>query len=106
MLQNKYVGFDVHKATTVAAAICEDGSIFMRAEIPTTEEAIIGFVESLKGSVHVAFEEGTQAQWLHDLLEPRVSSVTVCRGLPRAPNGTKAIAPMHWSSPPSSGAAI
>lgn len=89
MLQKKYVGLDVHKATTVAAAVCEDGSVFIRAEIPTTEEAVIGFVGSLKGAVHVAFEEGTQAQWLHDLLEPLVSSVTVCRGLPRAPKRNK-----------------
>jgi transposase len=28
--------------------------------------------------VHVAFEEGTPAQWLHDLLEPVVSRVIVC----------------------------
>lgn len=89
MLQNKYVGLDVHKATTVAAASCEEGSVFMRAEIPTSEEAILGFIESLKGSIHLAFEEGTQAQWLHDLLEPRVSSVTVCRGLPRASKRNK-----------------
>jgi len=28
--------------------------------------------------VHVAFEEGTQAQWLHDLLLPHVTRVVVC----------------------------
>jgi transposase len=32
----------------------------------------------MRGAVHVAFEEGTQAQWLHDLLVPLVESVTVC----------------------------
>jgi transposase len=82
MLQIKYVGFDVHKATTVVVVLRADGSVFIRAEIPTSEQAILSFLETLNGSVHVAFEEGTQAQWLHDLIEPRVSSVTVCRGLP------------------------
>jgi transposase len=28
--------------------------------------------------VHVAFEEGTQAQWLHDLISPHVERVVVC----------------------------
>jgi hypothetical protein len=28
--------------------------------------------------VHVAFEEGHQAQWLHDLLKPNVHRVVVC----------------------------
>jgi hypothetical protein len=28
--------------------------------------------------VHVAFEEGPQAQWLHDLLRPLVERVVVC----------------------------
>ncbi len=32
----------------------------------------------MRGSVHVTFEEGTQAQWLHDLLIPRVHRVLVC----------------------------
>jgi len=89
MLQIKYVGFDVHKATTVVVVLCADGSVFIRAEIPTTEQGIIGFLGTLNGTVHVAFEEGTQAQWLHDLIEPLVSSVTVCRGLPRAPKRNK-----------------
>lgn len=31
----------------------------------------------MRGSVHVAFEEGTQAQWLHDLLSPQVGRVVV-----------------------------
>ncbi|MEZ4423049.1 MAG: hypothetical protein R3E98_06560 [Gemmatimonadota bacterium] len=26
----------------------------------------------------MTYEEGTQAQWLHDLLEPRVARVLVC----------------------------
>ncbi len=89
MLQIKYVGFDVHKATTVVVVLCADGSIFIRAEIPTGEQSILSFLETLNGTVHVAFEEGTQAQWLHDLIEPVVSSVTVCRGLRRAPKRNK-----------------
>ena len=32
----------------------------------------------MRGSIHVTFEEGTQAQWLYDLLVPVVDRVLVC----------------------------
>ena len=32
----------------------------------------------MRGAIHVAFEKGTQAQWLHDLLTPVVDRVVVC----------------------------
>src|SRR5213078_4282643 len=65
----QYLAFDVHQATVVATVRDEHGSIRMRATVPTEASAIVGLVRSL-GRVYVAFEEGTQAQWLHDLLEP------------------------------------
>jgi transposase len=34
----------------------------------------------MRGALHVAFEEGTQSQWLHDLLMPVVDRVVVCDG--------------------------
>jgi fermentation-respiration switch protein FrsA (DUF1100 family) len=39
----------------------------------------------MRGSIHVAFEEGTQAQWLYDLLALVADQVIVCdrRGEPR-----------------------
>ncbi len=43
----------------------------------------------MRGAVHVAFEEGTQAQWLHDLLAPRVDRVVVCDRRGERRHGTK-----------------
>lgn len=40
----------------------------MRATVPTEEKPIVKLVRSAGARVHVAFEEGTQAQWLHDVL--------------------------------------
>jgi hypothetical protein len=60
----KYVGLDVHQATTVASVREESGRILVRAVVPTEEAALLEFFVGLRGSVHVAFEEGTQAQWL------------------------------------------
>jgi transposase len=43
----------------------------------------------MRGSVHVVFEEGTQAQWLYDLLVPCVAQVVVCNRRDARPHGTK-----------------
>jgi hypothetical protein len=47
--------------------------------------ALLEFFRGMRGAVHVVFEEGTQAQWLYDLLVPRVAQVLVCdrRGQPQ-----------------------
>jgi hypothetical protein len=58
----KYVGLDVHQATTVASVREQSGHILARAVVPTEEAALLEFFGGLRGSVHVAFEEGTQEQ--------------------------------------------
>lgn len=74
----KYVGLDVHQATTVASVREESGRVIARTILPTEEPALLELFRGMRGSIHVAFEEGTQAQWLHDLLSPQVDRVVVC----------------------------
>ena len=74
----KYVALDVHQATTVASVRGEGGRVLARTILPTEEAAVVEFFRGMRGSVHVAFEEGTQAQWLHDLLTSLVDRVVVC----------------------------
>jgi transposase len=74
----KYVGLDVHQATTVASVREQSGRVIARTILPTEASALVEFFHGMRGQVHVAFEEGTQAQWLYDLLLPLVASVTVC----------------------------
>jgi hypothetical protein len=75
---NKYVALDVHKATTAASVRTQSGEVIQRSVLSTDPSALIEFFGSMRGSVHVAFEEGTQAQWLYDLLSPVVDYVIVC----------------------------
>jgi len=84
----KYVGLDVHQDTTVACVRDETNRIVARHILATEESALIAFVRGMRGTIHVALEEGTQAQWLHDLLEREVQSVIVCnrRGEPSQGN--------------------
>jgi transposase len=73
-----YLGLDVHQATIVATCRNESGAIVLKATVPTEAKAIVGLVRGQGPRVHVAFEEGTQAQWLHDLLRPVAERVIVC----------------------------
>jgi transposase len=84
----KYVGLDVHQSTTLATVRQSSGKIIARSVLPTEDAALLEFFAGMRGAVHVAFEEGTQAQWLHDLLSPRVARVIVCdrRGAPKQGN--------------------
>jgi len=74
----QYLALDVHQATVVASMRNEQGTVVMQATVPTEAEAILRLVRAAGARVHVAFEEGTQAQWLHDLLEPHAEHVVVC----------------------------
>ena len=74
----KYVALDVHQATTAASVRAETGQVIARAILPTEARALTEFFGGMRGAVPVAFEEGTQAQWLHDLLIPLVHRVVVC----------------------------
>jgi len=74
----KYVALDVHQATTVASVREESGRVIARPIVPTERSAIVELFRGMRGTIHVAFEEGTQAQWLHDLIAPLVARVVVC----------------------------
>src|SRR5947207_15374528 len=84
----KYVALDVHQATTVASVREESGRVIARSVLPTDSGALTEFVRGRRGTRHVTFEEGTQAQWLYELLAPLVDPVGVCdrRGAPRQGN--------------------
>ncbi|MBT7067181.1 MAG: IS110 family transposase [Verrucomicrobia bacterium] len=74
----KYVGADVHGQTTCFCVLDSSGQKIMETTVATTSSALESFVRALSGEVHVAFEEGTQAQWLYYLLSRQVKRVVVC----------------------------
>ena len=78
MNDTKYIGLDVHQATISVAVLDSAGKLVMEAILETKAETILQFIHGLRGSLHVTFEEGTCAAWLHDLLKPHVAQVLVC----------------------------
>jgi transposase len=89
----KYIGMDVHKATTVIAVMNYAGKIVSESIIETTASSILDFIKSQRGTLHVTFEEGTQATWLYDLIRPHVAHVVVCNPRKIAKQGNKADKP-------------
>lgn len=85
----KYVGLDVHQATTVVAVREEGGRVITHEVLATEAVALTAFFRAMRGRIHVTFEEGTQAQWLHDLLLPLVERVVVCNRRDARRVGTK-----------------
>jgi transposase len=78
MLSTKYIGLDVHKESISIAVMNSAGKLVMECVIETKANAILQFVDGLRGDLQVTFEEGTWAAWLYDLLKPRVTKVVVC----------------------------
>src|SRR5690349_17681077 len=74
----KYIGLDVHQASISVAVLDESGKLVMQSVIATRASAILEFVQGLRGSLQVTFEEGTYSTWLYDLLAQRVGKVVVC----------------------------
>jgi len=77
-MRTYYVGMDVHRASIVIVVLNGAGKVVMQSVIETGAERVRGFLKQLRGKVYVTFEEGTQANWLHDVVRPLVTEVVVC----------------------------
>lgn len=74
----KYIGLDVHKEAISIAVLNGRGKLVMESIIETEAATILQFIQSLRGPLHLTFEEGTWAAWLYDLLKPHVDKLVVC----------------------------
>ena len=74
----KYIGLDVHQATTSAAVLDCSGKLVMECILETKADVLLQFLAGLRGSLQVTFEEGTSAAWMYDLLQPHVAELVVC----------------------------
>lgn len=89
MSSRKYVGFDVHKATTSAAVRNVGGQLVTESVFTTNAESVSSFLRGVGGEIHLTFEEGTQAAWLFELTLPLVASVLVANPRKAVQEGSK-----------------
>ena len=64
----KYIGIDVHQATSVFAVMNHQGRMVGEAILETKTQVISDFLKSQRGTLWVTFEEGTYANWLYDVI--------------------------------------
>src|SRR5437660_11004244 len=69
---------DVHQATISVAVRDARSKLIMECVLETKAATILEFIQGLRGTLAVTFEEGTSAAWLHDLLDPHVNRLLVC----------------------------
>ena len=80
MDSTKYIGMDVHKETIAIAVLNSAGKLVIESILETKAMTILQFVQGLRGTLQVTFEEGTWAAWLYDLLKPYVRSLRLACG--------------------------
>ena len=95
----QYVALDVHQATVVVSVRDEQGSIAMRATVPTEAKAIIGLVRGLGTRVHVVFEEGPRRSGCTTYSNRTRSECSSVIPADAARVGTRAIGSMPIGSP-------
>src|SRR5262247_1876166 len=97
----KYIGCDLHQATTVVAVLDGEGKVVLETIIATEAAAVIRFLKSLSGPLHITFEETTQARWMYDVVRGHVSEAIVCdpRRNKLLGEGSKADKPTRGNSP-------
>jgi transposase len=76
--QHKYVALDVDSANIVAGVYDSRGKCLMLTHLRNEAKVVQEFLRMLSGTLHVTFEEGAQAAWLYQLIQPLVAEVVVC----------------------------
>jgi|HubBroStandDraft_1064217.scaffolds.fasta_scaffold49936_2 transposase len=75
----RYIGLDVHAASCTAAVVDAQGKKLGAHVIETNGEALVKFLATQPGKPKVCMEEGTQSEWLYQVLSPHAQEVVVIR---------------------------
>lgn len=75
-----YIGMDVHQSSTTFCLFdprASEERAYRTLTRPTTAEEIAKVLRPFNGACHVAYEVGTQAQWIAGILRPLAGEVVV-----------------------------
>jgi transposase len=73
----RYIGLDVHAASTTFAVIGESGRRLSSHVVETNGQALVEQLKTIPGKKHVCLEEGTQSTWLYEILSPHAEEIVV-----------------------------
>lgn len=73
----RYIGLDVHQHSCTAVVLNAAGKRLRTDVLETRADVLRDFARAIGRPRHVCFEEGTQSEWLYELLEPLSDEVAV-----------------------------
>jgi hypothetical protein len=68
----KYAGIDLHQSTCLIEIQDQRGHALSQSVVKTEAETLRSFFRGVGGTIHIAFEVGTQSAWLYEILKPLV----------------------------------
>ena len=74
---DRYIGLDVHAASTTIAIVSPSGKRLSSHVVETNGQSLVECVKMIPRPRHVCLEEGTQSAWLYEILSPHVDEVVV-----------------------------
>jgi len=91
---DRYIGLDVHMQSCTMAVMGPTGRRLKEEVVPTNGRELVEAIRKVNGRRHLCMEEGTQSEWLYEILEPYTKETMVVRP-PRRP-GSKSDSSDAW----------
>lgn len=73
----RFIGIDVSATTCTIAVVGPSGKRLKSVVVETNGKALVEAVQLVPGRRHLCIEEGTQAEWLSEILTPHVDEMLV-----------------------------
>ncbi len=74
---DRYIGLDAHASSCTLGVVGPSGKRLGSYVVETNARALIEVLRGIPGSRRLCMEEGTLAEWLHEVLEPHVAELVV-----------------------------
>jgi transposase len=71
----RYLGIDMHRDSCTVVVLSAGGKKTGQQVVPTEAAALVQYVKSLSGELHVCVEEGEWSEWVVEILGPWVQRV-------------------------------
>jgi transposase len=87
----RFIGLDVHGQSCTMVVMGPSGRRLGQHVVETNAKALIDQIRAVAGDKHLCMEEGTQSEWLYEVLEPHAKQIVVTQPLQRAGSKNDAI---------------
>lgn len=74
---DRYVGLDAHATSCTFGVIDAKGKQLGSHVVETNGKALVEFIRTQAGTLHVCMEEGIQSAWLYEIFAPHVDELFV-----------------------------